>query len=944
MKKTLLLLLLFFFALSLFAQEPIIKFYLNDGSQPKEYNIEEIENIGITKSEISSIMTVFNKVDSLTRYFDLSNINQILFENLQIKFVLTDTTIIQNLSEIDSISIKQKEQKFITVSINNQITNLKLLKVSSYADYNRQFDSLGIAKVLITRNSLPQIIMVSDTANNLIAMGIAKSTDSSIYINGLSSISALVYQNAFMMGMTLEQGVDSVVDFIQNLGEVNYVSSFVDDTIIAGKPFLNALDTNSKSILRTAFIKTYEYATGDTTSYGIINKDKKENKNTILSDILEIAPNERSDIKIDLIKNTDNSININVENKSRRHITIRILDGNAKGDYDLGAGIQITGSLLSWAWDQIIFQNARTIKWIPDAANKFIDGYGPSMNKFLNESADRNDWAWQYPYGRTLVSLLCAPLEVFIKAQLIGIGYDKNKAIIIGGILKDLFSQLLTAKGIYDSPKDVWNIPQLLGLLNNEENMKLILTKITNNVPSDFLVQQCVDQINIFFFLSDFGWFISDMLSKEEVSRFHIYYSGATITDITPPKVEILAPKSSDIQANTVIPINIKITDNENVKKVKLIIDYNSQSPIAEYDFGENAGKEKTYTFNWNNYGLIGTHYITVYGEDASGNSSSTLKIVNISKNPNDHTKPTATITEPTTNKIPNNSIIPITINAKDNDFIQFISCWIDNSELLWAERYDVITNKDINYRFNWNTYNLTIGTKHIIHGYVIDGNFNTTNFSYEVEIVKSDNTIPINGLTSYFPFNGNANDEGGNGNHGTVYGATLTTDRFGKLNSAYTFNGTSNYIKLAGKFGGGKEMTVSAWFNVNGSTGTFQAIFESEGAYSTNGNIHLQCNTYGNNVVYYNTGYCLLPILLPTPYNQWRHVVITAKSGDIRLYENGVQKAKYNDKYDLISISDKVDIGRGTQGRYFKGQIDDVRVYNRALSESEVQALYNEK
>jgi hypothetical protein len=50
-------------------------------------------------------------------------------------------------------------------------------------------------------------------------------------------------------------------------------------------------------------------------------------------------------------------------------------------------------------------------------------------------------------------------------------------------------------------------------------------------------------------------------------------------------------------------------------------------------------------------------------------------------------------------------------------------------------------------------------------------------------------------GLVAYYPFNGNANDESGNGNHGTVHGATLTADRFGNANSAYKFNGTDDRI-----------------------------------------------------------------------------------------------------------------------------------------------------
>ena len=59
-------------------------------------------------------------------------------------------------------------------------------------------------------------------------------------------------------------------------------------------------------------------------------------------------------------------------------------------------------------------------------------------------------------------------------------------------------------------------------------------------------------------------------------------------------------------------------------------------------------------------------------------------------------------------------------------------------------------------------------------------------------------NYVPTNGLVGWWPFNGNANDESGNGNHGTVNGVSLTSDRFGNASSAYNFDGLANYIKVA--------------------------------------------------------------------------------------------------------------------------------------------------
>ena len=51
---------------------------------------------------------------------------------------------------------------------------------------------------------------------------------------------------------------------------------------------------------------------------------------------------------------------------------------------------------------------------------------------------------------------------------------------------------------------------------------------------------------------------------------------------------------------------------------------------------------------------------------------------------------------------------------------------------------------------------------------------------------------IPSNGLIGWWPFNGDTNDESGNGNHGTISGTKLTSDRFGNANSAYSFDGIS--------------------------------------------------------------------------------------------------------------------------------------------------------
>jgi len=86
---------------------------------------------------------------------------------------------------------------------------------------------------------------------------------------------------------------------------------------------------------------------------------------------------------------------------------------------------------------------------------------------------------------------------------------------------------------------------------------------------------------------------------------------------------------------------------------------------------------------------------------------------------------------------------------------------------------------------------------------------------------------FPTNGLLAWYPFNGNANDESGNGKNGTVNGATLTTDRLGNTNSAYSFNGTTDYI-LTNCYGPTEKSgrTVSFWAQVKNSIYDVNSIF----------------------------------------------------------------------------------------------------------------------
>jgi len=211
---------------------------------------------------------------------------------------------------------------------------------------------------------------------------------------------------------------------------------------------------------------------------------------------------------------------------------------------------------------------------------------------------------------------------------------------------------------------------------------------------------------------------------------------------------------------------------------------------------------------------------------------------------------------------------------------------------------------------------------------------------------------LPNNGLVGYWPFNGNANDESGNGNNGTVNGAKLTSDRFGNENQSYLFNGTTDNIVMINKFFNiGQNFTLSEWFNCYDVSQCYQNFFNTIphngigldiNRSCTNNGLTLWLNSNPDNVTWN------MLVNQPTNYNhyiskQWYHVILQKEGNVYKIFINGVLDKTWN-----VSTSSDYNCGMylgsiSLKSEYFKGQIDDIRVYNRALNSSEISALYYE-
>ena len=230
-------------------------------------------------------------------------------------------------------------------------------------------------------------------------------------------------------------------------------------------------------------------------------------------------------------------------------------------------------------------------------------------------------------------------------------------------------------------------------------------------------------------------------------------------------------------------------------------------------------------------------------------------------------------------------------------------------------------------------------------------------------------NYIPSNGLVGWWPFNGNANDESLNGNNGTVNGAALTTDRFGNTARAYYFNGV-NFCNISvpnnpdSSLNLTEDLTISSWFNsnlMNNNNGTVRSIVMKSGdgvgapngyAYGvwagtpnstpSLGIINFQANPNNNDLSYPSGSSGNVNI------NEWYNYVVTYTKNDstLKYYLNGVL-VDIKIIYFSIGNNDN-DLWFGSQQslytttKTFDGILDDIGIWNRALTQEEISNLYN--
>jgi cell division protein FtsB len=214
----------------------------------------------------------------------------------------------------------------------------------------------------------------------------------------------------------------------------------------------------------------------------------------------------------------------------------------------------------------------------------------------------------------------------------------------------------------------------------------------------------------------------------------------------------------------------------------------------------------------------------------------------------------------------------------------------------------------------------------------------------YEVEALFKDTSDMVDldaGLVGHYPFSGNSNDQSGNENHLENHGATMTLDRFGMEDSAYSFDGQSNYLiaDIENRIG---DFSLSLWAKAaNTEQSRYRSVInihdKTPGSKDT-----CQIHTSGGRYPTYQF-FSSNPESFALVTQEWQHLAVTVIGNVIRFYENG--ERVYSQELeggDANSFSNII-IGKNRHGqRKYHGNIDDVYVYNRAINDAEVARLFD--
>ncbi|MEM1328757.1 MAG: CARDB domain-containing protein, partial [Bacteroidota bacterium] len=224
---------------------------------------------------------------------------------------------------------------------------------------------------------------------------------------------------------------------------------------------------------------------------------------------------------------------------------------------------------------------------------------------------------------------------------------------------------------------------------------------------------------------------------------------------------------------------------------------------------------------------------------------------------------------------------------------------------------------------------------------------YNIESPRYPINVKQNIKSNIQEGLLAHYPFNGNANDASGNGNNGEISGSTLVTDRFGNPDAAYSFDGVDDIIEIEQTNDLKPSMlSITAWVKGNNPSGVARIVDTYRSQRRTGYSLYYDNNNGKFNFVYWGTSNNYRLASTTDLDNQLHHVTAIFNGTQLSIYVDGTLE-NIVDAPEAIRYSDRsITIGNGfDDNRFwpFNGSIDEVRIYERALTDCEIEALYFE-
>jgi hypothetical protein len=201
--------------------------------------------------------------------------------------------------------------------------------------------------------------------------------------------------------------------------------------------------------------------------------------------------------------------------------------------------------------------------------------------------------------------------------------------------------------------------------------------------------------------------------------------------------------------------------------------------------------------------------------------------------------------------------------------------------------------------------------------------------------------------LVSYWTFDGNAEDSVGS-NDGTVTGATYGAS-YGIINGAYSYDGSGDYIDVGNSstLNPTTALTVAAWIKIPASPDSSDVIFAKR---SSTAYAYDMSFSSASGLMYWRINSNTYAAISTTDFrdNTYHFIVGTYDKSKIYLYVDGELEDDYTYSSDINKITEKLYFGRRGAGfttantGYLTGYIDELGLWSRALSQSEITALYN--